>query len=239
MSKVNLSPLVGGYLDVAKINDNFSKIQAALDNTLSRDGTAPNYMEGPIDLNGQTLLNSGADPTDPDAVVTRSVIETLVAEKASGFVVQRVQEFTATAAQTIFTLTDFNYQPGANNLAVYLNGVRTFAFTETNATQFVLASGVSSGTKVAAVVNDFLGTVSLPPHTHSWSQVIGAPVYTTRWPTWSEVTSKPTSFPPDPSATYSATQITAGRLADARRGVYVQASAPSLGAGDAGCLWFW
>jgi len=29
-----------------------------------------------------------------------------------------------------------------------------------------------------------------------WSQITGAPVFTSRWPTWSEVTDKPSAFPP-------------------------------------------
>lgn len=33
-------------------------------------------------------------------------------------------------------------------------------------------------------------------HTHPWSNITGAPAQATRWPTWSEVTSKPSTFPP-------------------------------------------
>ncbi|MHB1170774.1 MAG: hypothetical protein ACYC28_15975, partial [Longimicrobiales bacterium] len=33
-------------------------------------------------------------------------------------------------------------------------------------------------------------------HTHPWADITGEPVYTTRWPTWTEVTSKPTTFAP-------------------------------------------
>ncbi|WP_045405404.1 hypothetical protein [Vibrio jasicida] len=33
-------------------------------------------------------------------------------------------------------------------------------------------------------------------HTHPWGNITGVPVYTTRWPSWGEVTSKPSSFTP-------------------------------------------
>ena len=33
-------------------------------------------------------------------------------------------------------------------------------------------------------------------HTHPWSQITGAPATATRWPAWTEVTAKPTDFPP-------------------------------------------
>ncbi|WP_409010935.1 phage tail protein [Aeromonas salmonicida] len=33
-------------------------------------------------------------------------------------------------------------------------------------------------------------------HAHPWSQITGVPVHATRWPTWAEVSSKPTTMPP-------------------------------------------
>jgi len=33
-------------------------------------------------------------------------------------------------------------------------------------------------------------------HAHPWSQITGAPVQTTRWPSWAEVTGKPATMPP-------------------------------------------
>src|SRR6478736_1446894 len=45
-----------GY-NLFKINDNFQKIQTALQNALSRDGLAPNEMEADLDLNSNDLLN--------------------------------------------------------------------------------------------------------------------------------------------------------------------------------------
>ena len=44
-------------------------------------------------------------------------------------------------------------------------------------------------------------------HTHSWSQISGAPVTATRWPSWGEVTGKPGSFTPS-SHTHDWSQIT-------------------------------
>ena len=40
------------------------------------------------------------------------------------------------------------------------------------------------------------GSYAAASHTHSWSQVTGAPVYTTRWPNWGEVSGKPATMPP-------------------------------------------
>jgi hypothetical protein len=42
---------------VTSINSNFSAIEAAIENTLSRDGTTPNQMDADLDLDGNDLLN--------------------------------------------------------------------------------------------------------------------------------------------------------------------------------------
>ena len=52
-------------------------------------------------------------------------------------------------------------------------------------------------------------------HTHAWSQVTGAPTTATRWPTWGEVTSKPSTFAPA-AHNHSGDDITSGTVADAR-----------------------
>ncbi len=41
------------------INDNSDKIEAAFDNTISRDGSGPNQMEADLDLNSNDILNVG------------------------------------------------------------------------------------------------------------------------------------------------------------------------------------
>lgn len=60
MTKVTLNN-VGSLIDATTaattINNNSSTITTAFDNTLSRDGTAPNTMSAPIDMNGKNILN--------------------------------------------------------------------------------------------------------------------------------------------------------------------------------------
>lgn len=71
MSKITLNT-VGSITTnptsaLAAINDNFSTLQTALDNTLSRDGTSPNTMQGGLDMNSNQVFNlpapvSGSSP---------------------------------------------------------------------------------------------------------------------------------------------------------------------------------
>lgn len=63
------------------------------------------------------------------------------------------QQFTATASQTLFTLTDFVYVLGTNSLLVFDNGVMLIQgvdFTETSTASFTLATGATVGHKITA-----------------------------------------------------------------------------------------
>lgn len=62
MSKITLTNLVNLQNEtsaVSVINANNAVLVAAMDNTLSRDGTAPNTMSATLDMNSNQLLNQG------------------------------------------------------------------------------------------------------------------------------------------------------------------------------------
>ena len=59
MAKLTLTDVTTGYQSTTAINANNALIEAAIENTISRDGTAPNSMTAPLDMNGQNILNQG------------------------------------------------------------------------------------------------------------------------------------------------------------------------------------
>jgi hypothetical protein len=59
MAKLTLNPITSGYASNTTLNENFDRIETAIENTLSRDGTSPNQMESPIDMNGHLIINQG------------------------------------------------------------------------------------------------------------------------------------------------------------------------------------
>lgn len=67
--------------------------------------------------------------------------------------------------------------------------------------------GVGSG--INADLLDGLHASSFAPssHTHAWADITGKLSYATRWPTWTEVTSKPTTFAPS-SHTHAISNVT-------------------------------
>lgn len=57
MAKLTLTDITSGYGLTTTLNANNALIEAALENTLSRDGTGPNTMSVSIDMNSQRITN--------------------------------------------------------------------------------------------------------------------------------------------------------------------------------------
>lgn len=63
MTKITLTDLASLQNEttaISAINSNNAVLETASDNTLSRDGTAPNQMLSNLDMNGYQILNEGA-----------------------------------------------------------------------------------------------------------------------------------------------------------------------------------
>lgn len=74
--------------------------------------------------------------------------DTIISSTANADDSYKEQSFTATAGQTLFTLTEFAYQVGTGSLQIYINGARqriTSDFTETSNSSVTLTSGVEAG----------------------------------------------------------------------------------------------
>lgn len=61
------------------LNENFLRLQQAINDTLSRSGVTPNEMEEVLDMNGKRIVNVGAAVEDTDAL-TRQFIQGLIAD---------------------------------------------------------------------------------------------------------------------------------------------------------------
>lgn len=97
------------------LNENFARIEAALEDTLSRSGATPNQMEADIDLNGNDLLN--VDSIDASEYLLDGVpLSQSVAYSAKSY-----ETFSGTGSQTDFTLAQ---HPGSlGNLEISIDGV--------------------------------------------------------------------------------------------------------------------
>jgi len=66
------------------------------------------------------------------------------------------QSFTATQGQTVFTLTTFDYSPGTNNLAVFVNGSKQVSgtnYSETSVNVVTFTTGLNDGDVVEFLSN--------------------------------------------------------------------------------------
>lgn len=63
------------------INTNFQALQEAMENTLSRDGSTPNYMDADLDMNSYKIINAGAPENDSD-VITKGWFDQYVEDAA-------------------------------------------------------------------------------------------------------------------------------------------------------------
>ena len=67
MAKLTLNDISAGYKSTSTINANNAATEAAMENTLSRDGTAPNTMSVDLDMNSNQVSNLPTPVADNDA----------------------------------------------------------------------------------------------------------------------------------------------------------------------------
>ena len=80
--KPTLNTVASGFQSTVQINENLTKLADALDNTISRDGSTPNTMSAPLDLNTNDLLNGG-NATFSNVVVAGVDMGTKASEAAA------------------------------------------------------------------------------------------------------------------------------------------------------------
>ena len=127
----------------------------------------------------------------------------------------------AYASDTSFTVT------GADATGQFVAGRRVKLVGTTTVYGVVASSSFStnttvnvtldSGTVPADLSEAYYSAVAPLAISVSWDSVTDIPAFGTRWPTWSEVTGKPSVFTPD-THTHAASDVISGTLAAARLG---------------------
>lgn len=109
------------------------------------------YTNGQLLIGNSTgnTLNKSTLTAGTGISITNGAGSITIAATGSGTSDQENQ--TATAGQTVFTLTTMTYVPGSNTLSVFVDGVNQLlgdAFTETNTTTVTFTAGLHVGAKV-------------------------------------------------------------------------------------------
>lgn len=88
--KPTITTISSGYASNTQLNNNFTAIRNAFDNTLSLDGSTPNSMTADLDLNGKAILNAGNIDVDNLTLNGQTVTElTSVPEWRSSWTTSR------------------------------------------------------------------------------------------------------------------------------------------------------
>lgn len=121
MAKITLNDISSGYLSNSTYNANNTTLEAAIENTLSRDGTAPNQMGANLDMNSYRITNL------PDAVANQDPVTLAQAGVIAGVDNPLTQEtvgaalYPETAAETSAAVTIVNYYYAPGNVLRYGN----------------------------------------------------------------------------------------------------------------------
>lgn len=102
MSKIELrrldSTTKNDTAATALINENFTTIKNAIDNSISRDGAAPNFMNANLDMNSYRIINV-AEAVDENDVVTLKTVNERIGDGVTAAVeAAEVAQASATSA---------------------------------------------------------------------------------------------------------------------------------------------
>lgn len=156
----DLASLTNETSAINTINNNNADIEAAIENTLSRDGTIPNQMEADFDMNGNQILNL-PDPVTAQEPATKSYVDAL----ALGSAVNTVADSYDTRAEFVADITSIPAADGkiisaGGRLYVYVDGSTAISdlpnwepFGDVSPDHWGIAQQTDQQTKLDAMVN--------------------------------------------------------------------------------------
>ena len=156
-----------GYTSTTTLNENFEALRDAFDNTLSRDGSIPNAMDGDLDLNGNdiTNVNTLTDASGNDFIAeTRSLRDQASASATAATTAAAAAETAKTATETAYN----SVQPYLDEIEVVGDDLASGSFVAGSEYDFGLITDATSGTSgspdgfIVTVFNnlDDIGTVA-------------------------------------------------------------------------------
>lgn len=97
------------------INANSAAIEAALENTLSRDGTTPNTMSADLDMNSQKVTNVASPASGGDAT-NKTYVDGLIGSGGGGHWVKIGNDIYYTGGNVSIGRSDFDTMPAGTTL---------------------------------------------------------------------------------------------------------------------------
>jgi hypothetical protein len=117
----------------AALNTNFTRIAEAIENTFSRDGTSPNTLSAPLDINSQRVINV-AEPKDSADAATKAYVDSVASADIgdiTGFVADaEAAAIAAEAAQTAAETAIESFEGTSSTSVTIGTGTKTFTTQE-------------------------------------------------------------------------------------------------------------
>lgn len=143
--KLTISNISADYGALTNINNAFDQVETAIDNTLSRDGTGPNYMDAELDMNSNTINNLGAPQSSSSAARLKDVTTT-------GTI-----NIGRTVAQSVYGLTQ---QDTTDEQNVYVTGFYSTSTVEQGTYVWSSSTDKSTANGGTIIDPDNIGTLS-------------------------------------------------------------------------------
>lgn len=148
--KPTITTLTSGFNSTTTLNNNFTALRNAFDNTLSLDGSTPNAMNADLDMNSNDILNVGE--IDVQALTVDGVA--LYPGNAQLATTYATQSYTGNGSTTVYSM---GFNPGVKaNVNVYIDGVHqnqdAFNISGTSLT-FTAAPPLNSAIEIKVPVN--------------------------------------------------------------------------------------
>ena len=142
MAKLTLTQVASAYESIQAINANYTLIEAAIENTVSRDGTTPNSMAADLDMNGNNILNAGVLTYSDNRIISEQTAHyTTILADASKLI-----EMNSSSARNITIPPNSEV---AHGVGTYIDIVQAGTGTVT----IVAGSGVTINTRDTLVLN--------------------------------------------------------------------------------------
>jgi hypothetical protein len=149
MAKLTLTDIAGGYGLVTTYNANNDLIEAALENTLSRDGTSPNSMSADLDMNSNSI-NNVTDPASAQQAATKGYVDSQVSAVMAAGDFSEALSYTFSGNNTYSGTSTFTSVMYVENQLWFQNGSSRFIFNNDGVNLNINSTGSASNILVQA-----------------------------------------------------------------------------------------
>lgn len=172
--KISLTRLLSGFRSALGLNANFADIEAAIENTLSRDGTSPNAMGANLDMGTHRIINLAAPVDGNDAVRLQDITDGVVTVGGSVAwvdVTGKPNTF-APAVHTSSLVSDFTEASQDATSALLVGGTNiALTYNDAGNTLTINATAPPSGSVDWTAVANKPSTFAPSAHTHPQSDI--------------------------------------------------------------------